>query len=153
MLLTKRAHQCTIFQTFECSNESSPNSSCHFWNHKIRVYSNFAPLFSVCIFVAQTLYTLLQKESIEKKCSDFWVVGWKFTNSSCHIWNHNSMFLQSLRHSSVLWEITLLYCFSWSFIWFGQKEPIKVQNFGLSTAYVKFHQICTLIGSFCWRYI
>ena len=23
---TKRAHQCTIFQTFECSNESPPNS-------------------------------------------------------------------------------------------------------------------------------
>ena len=47
MLCTKRAHQCTIFQTFGCSNESSPNSSCHFWNHKVRVYSNFASLFSV----------------------------------------------------------------------------------------------------------
>ena len=30
MLWTKRAHQSTIFQTFECFNESSPNSSCHF---------------------------------------------------------------------------------------------------------------------------
>ena len=29
MLCTKRAHQCTIFQTFGCSNENSPNSSCH----------------------------------------------------------------------------------------------------------------------------
>ena len=26
-----------------------------------------------------------------------------------------------------------------NFIWFGQKEPIKVQNFKLSTADVKFH--------------
>ena len=51
------------------------------------------------------------------------------------------------------WEITLLYFFSWNFIWFLQKEPIKVQNFRLSTAQVKFHQICTLIGSFCWKYI
>ena len=29
MLCTERAHQCTIFQTFACSNENSPNSSCH----------------------------------------------------------------------------------------------------------------------------
>ena len=44
-------------------------------------------------------------------------------------------------HSSVLWEIILLYFFSWNCTWFGQKEPIKVQNFRLLTAYVKFHQI------------
>ena len=38
MLLTKRAHQCTIFR-LGCSNdESSPNCSCHFWNHKVRVF-------------------------------------------------------------------------------------------------------------------
>ena len=30
---------------------------------------------------------------------------------------------------------------------------IIVQNFRLLTAHVKFHQICTLIGSFCWKYI
>ena len=58
-----------------------------------------------------------------------------------------------MHHSSVSWEITLLYFFSWNCTWFGQKEPIKVQNFRLSTAHVKFHQICTLIGSFCWKYI
>ena len=51
------------------------------------------------------------------------------------------------------WEISLLYFFSWNFIWFLQKEPTTVQNFRLSTAQVKFHQICTLIGSFCWKYI
>ena len=58
-----------------------------------------------------------------------------------------------MHHSSMSWEITLLYFFGWNFIWFLQKEPIKVQNFRLSTAQVKFHQICTLIGSFCWKYI
>ena len=51
------------------------------------------------------------------------------------------------------WEISLLYFFSWNFIWFLQKEPTTVQNFRLLTAQVKFHQICTLIGSFCWKYI
>ena len=28
-----------------------------------------------------------------------------------------------------------------------------MQNFRLFTAHVKFHQICTLIGSFFWKYI
>ena len=51
------------------------------------------------------------------------------------------------------WEISLLYFFSWNFIWFLQKEPTTVQNFRLSTAQVKFHQICTLIGYFYWKYI
>ena len=58
-----------------------------------------------------------------------------------------------MHHSSVSWEISLLYFFSWNFIWFLQKEPTTVQNFRLSTAQVKFHQICTLIGYFCWKYI
>ena len=46
-----------------------------------------------------------------------------------------------------------MYFFIWNFIWFGQKELIKVKNFKLSITYMKFHQICTLIGSFCWKYI
>ena len=32
-------------------------------------------------------------------------------------------------------------------------EAIKVQSFILSTAHEKFHQIFTLIGSFCWKCI
>ena len=47
MLWTKRAYQCTTFQSFECSNESSPKSSRNFWNQKFRVYSNFASLLSI----------------------------------------------------------------------------------------------------------
>ena len=59
-----------------------------------------------------------------------------------------------MHHSSMSREITLLYFFCWNFIWFLKMEPIKVQNFRkISAAQVKFHQICTLIGSFCWRYI
>ena len=49
--------------------------------------------------------------------------------------------------------MSLLYVFSWNFTWFLQREPTKVQNFKLAIAQVKFHQICILIGSFCWKYI
>ena len=54
-------------------------------------------------------------------------------------------FSLNLYDCSVWWEITLLYFFSWSCLWFGQIEAIKVQNFRFLTAHVKFHQICTLI--------
>ena len=47
MFWTKRAHESTILQIFECCNESPFNSSCHFGNHKVRVYLNFAWLFNV----------------------------------------------------------------------------------------------------------
>ena len=58
-----------------------------------------------------------------------------------------------MHHFSMLWKISLLYFFSWNFIWFLQKQPTTVQNFILLTAQSKFHQICTLIGYFCWKYI
>ena len=58
-----------------------------------------------------------------------------------------------MHHSLLSREITFLHFFSWNFISFGQKEPIKVQNFWLMTAHVKLHQICALRGSFRWNYI
>ena len=89
----------TNCQTFRCSNESSPNSSCHFWNHKVRLCSNFASLFSVmkdvflCIFLVQTSSYILGKNSPLKW--NFWTFEWldeNSPNSSCHIWNHKSAF-------------------------------------------------------------
>ena len=84
-LRTKRAHQITNFQIFECFIESSPNSSCQFWNHKVKVYSNFVSLFSVTkdnsslFFLSQTDILSTKGVHIEVKFSDFWVFGWKFT--------------------------------------------------------------------------
>ena len=50
-------------------------------------------------------------------------------NSSCHFPNHKSIFLRILNHSSVPWKIIPLYFFSSKIIFFGQKQPIKVQIF------------------------
>ena len=58
-----------------------------------------------------------------------------------------------MHQSLVSSETTLLYFFSCNFIWFRQKEPIKIQNFRLSTVHMKFYQICTLRDSFCWKYV
>ena len=59
------------------------NSSCKFWNRKVKVYLNFASLFSVMKYNSFVLFYLKplyfgQKEPVEVKFSDFWVVGWKF---------------------------------------------------------------------------
>ena len=43
----KRNPSMYNFSGFECSNESSPNFSYHFWNDKARFYSNFASLFGL----------------------------------------------------------------------------------------------------------
>ena len=52
---------------------------------------------------------------------------------------------------SVWWEITLLYFYCWNCTWFGQKDPIEMQNSRLLTAHVKFYQICTFIGSLKYK--
>ena len=62
-------------------------------------FSNFPSLFStmtdalLCIFLAQTSYILDKTSPLEW---NFWTFEWldeNLPNSSCHIWNHKSVFL------------------------------------------------------------
>ena len=77
-------------------------------------------------------------------------------NSSCHFWNQESVFLQTLNHSWVSWDKTLLYFFIKLFICFGQKEISKVQIFRLWTARMKINQIPYVIfqvtGQFSFKF-
>ena len=59
--------------------------------------------------------------------------------------NFASLFNVMSDKSFVLFELKLCIIIT--------KEPTKVQNFRLSTDQIKFHQIFTLIGYFCWKYI
>ena len=80
-----------------------------------------------------------QREPVEVKFSDFWVVRWKLTKFFMSYLT-SQVFLLSLHHSSVSWEATVLYFFTWNFIYdLGKKST-------------EFHQMCTLICSFCWKY-
>ena len=105
------------------------------------------------VFCSSNLVYFGQKEPTEKTFSDVWVFGWKFTKFFMSYWKLQVSFSLNFTSFFSEWEITLLHFFNRNFIWFGQMRPIKVQNFRLLTAHVKFHQICTLIGSFCWKYI
>ena len=93
--------------------------------HHISVSWKITPLY--CF--SSNLYTL-DKKTYWIEILSLWVVERKSTK-----------FLMSCLKLQVL------------FSWFWQKEPIKLQNLRLLTADVKFHQICTLIGCFCWKYI
>ena len=155
MLWTKRAHQCTIFQTFRCSNESSPNFACRFWNrksgfikilHHCSISRKITPLY----FFSSNLIYFGQKYPIEVKFLGFSVVGWNFIKFLMSYLEPQVNFsLNSASLFSVMRDLN----FNWIFMWFLQKEPTKEQNVRFLTAQVKFHQICTLIGYFCWNYI
>ena len=156
----KSPSKYNFFQTFEYSNESSPKSSCHFWNHRFRVYSNFASLFSVIkdnssvFFLAETLYTLDKKSSTKRNFQTFQWFGeiHQIPHVLIPLKPQVSFSLNFAPHFSVTRDNSCV-SFSWNFIWFEQKEPIKVQNIRLLTAHAKFHQIFTLIGSFCWKFV
>ena len=120
---------------------------------KITPLHFFASPFSVMkdnssvFFYLRPLY-FGQKEPVKVRLSDFWVVGWKVTKflMSCLklqvsfslILHHSSVFSVMRDNSSVLFQLNLY------MIW-----TKGAQNFRVSTAHAKFHQTCTLIGSFC----
>ena len=127
--------------TFNYLWENSPNFLCHSWNHK----SFFTAQF-LCIFLAQTLHTFKKSSSSECKFWDFPLLALKFTKFLMSFFkNKTSVLLQSLDHSSVSWEVTLLSFFSWKFICYWQKEPIKLQIFRLLMAHRKINQIHCVI--------
>ena len=100
------------------------------------------------------LFLLMRVGNVLANFGDFWVPGSKLSSNSCYFWSNKSVFLQILHQSSVSWEITPLYFFSWNFIYFRQKESIKVQIWWNATWAVEiFLTFCTLMGSFCKNHI
>ena len=54
-----------------------------------------------------------------------------------------------MHHSSVSWDTTPLYFSIWNFVYFQQKELIKVQSWWIFTWADKSLKFWTLMGSFC----
>ena len=154
-LRVKRAHQSTNFQIFECFDESLPNSSCQFWNHKAKVYSNFASLFSVF----SPLYFLSQNFILWTKTAHRNEI---FRLLSGLVKLYQIPYVMFGTTSQFLFKLFInLQCHEKVFCTFlaetvhdlDKRSPSKCKISELSTAHVKFHQICTFIGSFCWKYI
>ena len=60
-------------------------------------------------------------------CLSFWWYHSLLNFMPEMIFSNKSVFFEILHHSSVSWGIALLYFFSWMFIYFQQKDPIKAQ--------------------------
>ena len=76
LLWTKGSHENTNFDTFKCSDENLPNSSCHFPNHKLFLLQILHDSSMQChellllrTFLDQTLYTWHKKD--QSKCKFF----------------------------------------------------------------------------------
>ena len=125
LLWTLESHQSSNFNTFKCSGENLPNSSCHFPRNKpaflqILHHSSMSwditPLY---FFNSNNIY-FAQKDSIKAKIFEtFECSGQNLSNSLCQFWNNKSIPLQVLYPSSASWKIIRLYFFSSSNIYFS----------------------------------
>ena len=92
---------------------------------------------------------MVQKEQIKVQILQTFKQSGQNLPNSCYFWNNKSVFLQILLHSSVSWDIALMYFFSWNFIYLQQRKPIKLQIWWSFTGEVKSLKFCILMGSFC----
>ena len=134
----KQLIKVQIFEIFKCSGENLPNSSCHFPDHKpvfLQILHDSSVSWKITPLYFKDYILCTKRTNQSANFEDFWVLGSKFTKIF-HFWNNKLVFLQILRQSSISWDITPLYFFHWNFIYFQQKENIKVQiwwNFYLSS--------------------
>ena len=124
-------------QSPKCSGENLSNSLRHFPNHKwfylqILLHSSVSWKITTLYFLGQTLHTLHERGQ-SRMFVDIWALGSKFTkflsflkHEICFFLNWASLFSVMRHNSSVL--------FSWNFIYFQWKEPIKVQIWNFTWA-------------------
>ena len=72
LLWAKGSHESSNFDTFECSGQNLPNSSCHFPSNKsiflqILHHSSISWKITPLYFLAQTIYTLLKRNPLNWK--------------------------------------------------------------------------------------
>ena len=96
-------------------------------------------------FVVQVLQTLDKNSPWKCKFSDFPLLELKFTKFLVLFFsNKKSVFLQSLDQSSVSWEITFLYFFSWNSICYWKSSTSKCKFSDLLLLALKFTKFLML---------
>ena len=113
---------------------------------QVNSYANFSSFFIVMTHNSPVNFKLMHfllwiKGSHQSPSFDTFEYYGKNLPNSCHFTNQKSVFLQIFHHSSVSWNITLLYFFRSNVIYFAQKEPVKVEILRILSAQVKIHQI------------
>ena len=112
----KNIPSMNIFSDFKCPNESFNIPHVIFettWSGFVQILHHFSVLWKInpLYFFSSNLIQLEQKKPIEVNLYGFECLSENSPNSSCLFWNQESVFLQTLHHYSVSWNITLLYIF------------------------------------------
>ena len=125
LLWIKGSHQSPNFETFKCSGEHLPYSSCHIPNHKSiflqilhpsSVPSKITPLY----FFRSNFKYFAQKEPIKNFC-EFWVLRSKFSNFLSFL-NHISFsssfasLFSVMKHKSFMLFLPKFYVLSTKYI-------------------------------------
>ena len=124
-----------IFEIFECSGQNLLNSSCQFWTDKSILLQilHLSPVswkINPLYFFGSIIIYFGQKQPFKGPIFEiFECSGQNLLNSSCQFQSGKSIPLQILHHYPVSWEITHLEFFNSNIIYFGQKQPIKVEFF------------------------
>ena len=104
-------------------------------------------------FFRSNVIYFAQKETIKVQIFETFECSGQNSRNSCHFLNKKSVFPRTLHRSSVFRGITPLQPFSWTFIYFQQTKPIKVQIWWNFTWAIKSLKFSTLMGSFCLNHI
>ena len=157
VLSTKGSHQSPNFDISKCSGENCAKFFMSFPKPLVSVSSTYTRHFSVmkdnsCTLFRSNVRYFAQKRPVKVKIFETWVFESKFTKFLSFLKQQISFFSNFASLFSVMRQ-TPLYFFSWNFIYFQQKGPLKVQiwwNFTWAGESLKF---CTLMDSFCPNHI
>ena len=147
MLLTKRAHHCTIFQTLSALMRFRPINYAIFETTRsgsLEILHHFSVMKDIFSVFFQLKPRILWTKVTHRNAIFGLLSGWVKIHQIPHVIfgtntprafssNFASLFSVIKYNSSVFFHL--------SFICFGQKDLIKVQIFRLSTASMKINQI------------
>ena len=145
ILWTKGSHESTYFDTLR-----------RFWWKFAKLLMSFSkPQVSFSFFLGQTLYTLHKRD--QSKCKCFRLLSARIKIHQILVifetinWFFFTFWITFQYHEIY---ITSLYFFSWNFIYFQQKKPIKALQIWWNFIWtIKSLKFCTLMGSFCKKHI
>ena len=112
--MEKRANQstnfilwCALMKVHPIPHDSFETTRSRFIqiSHHCSLSWKKTPLY----FFSSNLYTFNKKSSSKWNFQTFEWVGENSPNSLCHPWNYKSFLVLTLHHSSVSWEMVLLY--------------------------------------------
>ena len=130
-LWTKESYQSPHFETYKCSGSNVPNSLCYFPNQKLAfVQILHHSLVSWKITPLHFFRSNITRKD-QSKCKFLRLLSaWIQIHQILVIFETTNQFSFKFFYQSwVPSNITSLYFLSWSIIYFGQKQSIKVQIF------------------------